>query len=161
MTHKKTFLIFAGLTLFIAASFFFALSAGPNDISFVDCLKALFGNSSDYDALIIKSIRLPRIFAAMTVGAGLAASGCVFQGILRNPLAEPFTLGVSGGAALGASLAFALKLSAISVFFIPALSFVGSFISVAAVYVLSGRKRFDSNSMILSGIVISYVFSSA
>lgn len=158
---KKIFLTFLTLFILLVLSFFFSLSSGSNDISFIECVIVLFGFGEGNTALIIKSIRLPRILAGVIIGAGLAASGCVFQGILRNPLAEPFTLGVSGGAALGASVAFLLKLSSVSVFLIPVCSFCGAFISVAAVYILSGRKRFDSNALILSGVVISYIFSSA
>ncbi|MDR2192096.1 MAG: iron ABC transporter permease [Endomicrobium sp.] len=157
----KISLAFLALFILFILSFFFDLSSGSNDISFVNCVKALFGSGENDAVLIIKSIRLPRVLAAAIVGAGLAASGCVFQGILRNPLAEPFTLGVSGGAAFGASLALLLKLSSVSVFFVPFCSFCGSFISVSAVYILSGQKRFDSNAMILSGVVMSYIFSSA
>ena len=161
MYNQNKFFIFISLSVLAVLVFLFALASGSNDISFAECLKALFGKGSEDAAMIIKSIRFPRVLAAMIVGAGLAASGCVFQGILRNPLAEPFTLGVSGGAAFGASLAFLFKLSSLSAFFVPLCSFAGSVISVSAVYILSGRKRFDSNAMILSGVVISYVFSSA
>jgi iron complex transport system permease protein len=98
---------------------------------------------------------------AMTAGAGLAASGCVFQGILKNPLADPFTLGISGGAAFGASAGFVFGLAAVSWVFIPVCAFAGAMLAVFAVYVLGMRKRFDSNSMILSGVIISYIFSSA
>jgi len=160
MISKKIYLTFFTLTALLILSFFLALSLGSNNISFAQCLRALFGSGGENAVIIIQSVRLPRILAAMIIGAGLAASGCVFQGILRNPLAEPFTLGVSGGAAFGASLAFLLKLAYLNVFFVPLCSFLGSFISVSAVYLLSSSKRFDSNYMILSGVVMSYIFSS-
>ena len=68
------------------------------------------GNS---DAVIFWSVRLPRVLLAAIVGAGLAASGSTLQGVLRNPLADPFVLGVSGGAALGATIALALGLATV------------------------------------------------
>jgi iron complex transport system permease protein len=85
----------------------------------------------------------------------------VFQAILKNPLADPFTLGISGGASLGAAAAFISGLAAVRSFFIPFCAFVGMTVSVSVVYLLSMQKRFNSNAMILSGVVVSYIFSSA
>lgn len=162
MINKKISYTYIILIILIIIVFFLSLMIGSNEITILDTLKSLFGKSSDESiSIIIKKIRLPRIFMAMISGAGLAAGGCVFQGILRNPLADPFTLGISGGAAFGTAIAFVLGLSAISYLFIPVLAFLGALISVFAVYFLSSKKRFDANSMILSGVVISYIFSSA
>lgn len=144
-------------------TFLFSLMYGSNKISFIEVSKALFG-SIDIDeniAVIIKQIRLPRTIMTCIVGAGLAVSGCVFQAILKNPLADPFTLGISSGAALGVTIAFVLGLSSIRNFFIPFCAFIGMTISVIIVYLLSVRRRFASKTMILSGVVVSYIFSSA
>lgn len=144
-------------------TFLFSLMYGSNKISFIEVLKALFGNI-DMDenvAMIIKQIRLPRTIMTCIVGAGLAVSGCVFQAILKNPLADPFTLGISSGAALGVTIAFVFGLSSITNFFIPFCAFIGMTISVIIVYLLSVRRRFASKTMILSGVVVSYIFSSA
>ncbi|MCL2389961.1 MAG: iron ABC transporter permease [Endomicrobia bacterium] len=155
--NKNIFLIFSGLFVLAGFSFFLSLSTGSNGMSFVECLQVLLGNANENSELIIKSIRLPRVLAAIFIGAGLSASGCVFQAVLRNPLAEPLTLGVSGGAVFGAAAAVVL---AVSTFFIPLFSFAGAFLAVGAVYALSRKKSFDSNAMILSGVAVSYVFSS-
>ncbi len=157
---KKTY-IYIIMCAFIVPVFFFSLATGSNEIAFLEAIKALFGESDENTMMIINQIRLPRVIMSMVIGAGLAASGCVFQGILKNPLADPFTLGISGGAAFGAAAGFVFGLAAISWLFVPFCAFLGSMVSVAAVYVLSSKKRFDSNSMILSGVIISYVFSSA
>jgi iron complex transport system permease protein len=141
--------------------FLFSLSIGLDEISFVDAAKALFGDADENVVVIIKQIRFPRIFMACMVGAGLAVSGCVFQSILKNPLADPFTLGISGGASLGASAAFISGLAAMKSFFIPFCAFAGMIVSVSVVYLLSMHKRFNSNAMVLSGVVVSYIFSSA
>jgi iron complex transport system permease protein len=141
--------------------FIFSLKAGTKDISFFDTLKALFGIGEESVLMIVKQIRLPRIMMAMTAGAGLAAGGCVFQGILRNPLADPFTLGISGGAAFGVCASFVAGLASVGWIFIPFSAFAGALLAVLAVYILSMREKFNSNSMILYGVIISYIFSSA
>jgi len=158
--NKKTF-IFILLPLLLAAAVLFSAVTGSKGVGFFDAVKALFGIGDENTLMLIRHLRLPRIMVAVIAGGGLAASGCAFQGILKNPLADPFTLGISGGAAFGAAAGFVSGLSAVSWLFIPFCAFLGALISVSAVYILSSQKRFDSNSMILSGVVISYVFSSA
>lgn len=148
------------IILFIA--FLIALKSGVSEISVVDILKSVFYNFEDNSVYtIIKHIRLPRIILAIVAGAGLSVSGCVFQGVLRNPLADPFTLGISGGAAFGVSIGFAIGITKISWIFLPLFGFCGAILSVCFVYVLNMKKEFDSNGMILSGVVASYIFSSA
>src|ERR1044071_3830806 len=86
------------------AAFLVAVRLGDQRISLVEAL----GDPSSSSAIIFWSVRLPRALLAALVGAGLAASGVTLQGVLRNPLADPFVLGVSGGAALGATLSLFL-----------------------------------------------------
>ncbi len=95
-----------GLTL---VAFALAVRFGEQPIS----LSAALGDPRSSDAVIFWSLRLPRALLGMIVGAGLAASGATLQGLLRNPLADPFVLGVSGGAALGATLALAVGLGTV------------------------------------------------
>ncbi|MDR1941864.1 MAG: iron ABC transporter permease [Endomicrobium sp.] len=160
-SNVKTAGFFLAMLVVALASFLISLASGSNGISFFDSFKALFGMGLENDVMIIREIRFPRVIAAFITGAGLAASGCVFQAILKNPLADPFTLGVSGGAAFGTAACFVSGLAALNLFFLPFCSFAGALTAVLTVYLLSSGKRFDSNSMILSGVVISYVFSSA
>lgn len=98
----------AGLVL-LAVAFAIALRFGEQPIS----LSAALGDPRSSDAVIFWSLRLPRALLGVIVGAGLAASGTTLQGLLRNPLADPFVLGVSGGAALGATLALAFGLATV------------------------------------------------
>jgi iron complex transport system permease protein len=158
LNKKGVFII---MSLLAIAVFLFSLMCGSSGISSADALRALFGSADENIIVIIRRIRLPRIIMACAAGAGLAASGCVFQAVLKNPLADPFTLGISGGAVLGVSAAFVLGLSAVTSFFIPFCAFIGMSLSVFIVYLLSAYKRFNSNAIILSGVVVSYVFSSA
>lgn len=152
---------FLFLLIILIITFIIAMISGISDISVVDMLKSLFSTGNDNTYTIINQIRFPRVVLAIVAGAGLACSGCVFQGVLRNPLADPFTLGISGGAAFGASIGFAFGITKLSWIFLPLLGFLGAILSVCLVYILNMKKEFDSNSMILSGVVASYIFSSA
>ena len=115
------------------------------------------------DAQIFFVSRLPRTLAAALVGAALAASGVVFQALLRNPLATPFTLGVSAGAALGAMLAitFPVSLAFAGVAAVPVASFAGALGAVAIVYVLATvrRRGLSTNVLLLAGITLNAFFS--
>ena len=149
------------LLILLVVTFIIAMVSGISDISVVEMLKSLFSTGDTNTYTIINQIRLPRVILAIVAGAGLACSGCVFQGVLRNPLADPFTLGISGGAAFGASIGFAFGITKLSWIFLPLLGFLGALLSVGLVYMLNMKKEFDSNTMILSGVVASYIFSSA
>ena len=127
-----------------------------------DLLQVLFHRtsalSSNYDMIVI-DIRLPRILLGIIVGASLAVAGTAFQALLRNPLADPYVLGASSGASLGAILTLivqpylALPL-AIAILFTPVGAFVGAAATIAAVYFLGRREgQLDSSTLLLSGIV--------
>jgi iron complex transport system permease protein len=115
------------------------------------------------DAQIFFVARLPRVLAAALVGATLAASGVVLQALLRNPLATPFTLGVSAGAALGAMLALAtgLDVGVLGVTSVPLASFTGSLVATGIVYSLarSQRRGLSTNVLLLAGVTLNSFFS--
>lgn len=106
-------------------------------------------------AAIILDLRLPRVLLAVTVGAGLAGAGTVFQGLLRNPLADPYIIGVSAGAAFGATLAIAAGLAngALGLLAIPLLAFAGAVGATTLVYALA-RRGGDApvEDLILAGV---------
>jgi len=106
---------------------------------------------------LVWELRLPRLFMAMVVGAGLASCGVILQAILRNPLAEPFTLGVSGGGALGATIAIVLGLAGFPMIL---LCFAGCLVSMVLVLGVASIKDFSNTMLILSGVIISFLFSS-
>jgi len=112
---------------------------------------------------VILEVRLPRIAVATLVGGGLAVAGCVFQSILQNPLADPYTLGISSGAAFGASLALLLSIIGLTLpgfYVIPICAFIGSISTLYAVFALSSPStRLSPNSLILAGIIISAILS--
>lgn len=119
--------------------------------------------ADNVDAQIFFIARLPRVAAAALVGAALASAGVVFQALLRNPLATPFTLGVSAGAALGAILAitFNLDLTFWNVTAVPAASFAGSIGAVAIVYALSRARHqgLSTTVLLLAGVTLNSFFS--
>src|SRR6266436_3797365 len=120
--------------------------------------------SSDY-VLIIKNIRLPRILLGIIVGASLSVAGTSFQALLRNPLADPYVLGVSMGASLGSILALIaephLSLSpALAALLTPLGAFLGAGATIAAVYFLGRREgQIDSATLLLGGVIISSFLS--
>ncbi len=109
---------------------------------------------------VVTDVRLPRILTAAIVGAGLGMSGAIFQGILLNPLADPYTLGISSGAAFGASLALVLNLSLFSVYTVPLFAFAGAVLTLVAVlYISSVRGQVSSNNLILAGVIVAAILS--
>ena len=119
--------------------------------------------ADNIDAQIFFVARLPRVLAAAMVGAALASAGVVFQALLRNPLATPFTLGISAGAALGAMLAltFAGTVAAAAWATVPAASFLGAGGAVLVVYLLAvARQRgFSTDVLLLAGVTLNSLFS--
>jgi len=119
--------------------------------------------ADNLDAQIFFVARLPRVLAGAMVGSALAASGVVFQALLRNPLATPFTLGVSAGAALGAMLALTMNLPGgiVGLSAVPIASFAGSLGAVAIVYALARAKHrgISTNVLLLAGVTLNSFFS--
>jgi iron complex transport system permease protein len=110
--------------------------------------------------VVVWDVRLPRILASTLVGGGLAAAGVVFQGILLNPLADPYTLGVSAGAAFGASIALLFKLTLAGSWSVPLFAFVGATATLAAVILLSrSAGALSSSNLILAGIIVAAILS--
>jgi len=110
--------------------------------------------------VVVMDVRLPRILSAGFVGGGLAMSGVVFQGILLNPLADPYTLGVSAGAAFGASLALLLNIGFLGLYSVPMFAFFGAAATLLfVIYLSSSSGGFSSNNLILSGIIVAAILS--
>ena len=124
----------------------------------IEIISGLAGTGPVPEEYIILKMRFTRIILAMTVGSSLAVSGVMFQSLLRNPLADPFIIGVSSGAALGATAAIVFSMANI---FVVIFSFAGGIASITLVYFLSRRLRFGTSSMILAGIALSFIFSAA
>jgi iron complex transport system permease protein len=156
----STLVLFGGVA---AAAIVLGPLAGSTSISLRNVFDRSVPFDQNVDAQIFFVARLPRTLAGAMVGAMLATAGVVFQGLLRNPLATPFTLGVSAGAALGAMLAitFGASLAWVGLPLAPLASFAGSMCAVAIVYLLaSARHRgLSTNVLLLAGVTMNAFFS--
>ena len=132
---------------------FVALSLGTTHLSPGALWMALNGDGDPTAAAIVRTLRLPRTLLAILVGAGLGISGAALQGALRNTLAEPYLLGVSGGAAVGAVLAIGLGLS---IAVLPIASFAGATAAVALTLFVAHASgtRGDPRVLIMGGVVV-------
>mgnify|MGYP000849818930 CR=1 FL=1 len=147
-------------TLAILALIFTALisiSLGAVKIPLEEIIAVFTGSGGGTNRTIIFNLRLPRVLASALVGLGLSVVGTFFQGLLRNPMADPYVLGISSGAAFGATLAIILGLGLFGLSFA---AFVSSLLVVFFVYIISrsGRK-ISMNTMLLAGIAISAFIS--
>lgn len=144
------------LALITALMVLFALSVmiGPAGITMSDTLRALFLGQGEAATLVMREIRLPRALLAVMVGASLGLAGAAMQGYLRNPLAEPGLIGVSGSAALGAVIVLQTGLAAAWWLALPLAALGGALASVLLILLLAG-PRGSSLTLILAGIAIS------
>ena len=137
--------------------------AGPTSISLRRVFDFSIPFADNVDAQIFFVARLPRTLAGACVGALFAAAGVVFQGLLRNPLATPFTLGVSTGAALGAVLAITFNLSVafMGMSAVPVAAFAGSLMAVGIVYALAQARHrgLSTTVLLLAGVTMNAFFS--
>ena len=149
------------LVLLVLVVFAVSLSVGAASIAPGDVLRALTGNADATTTSIIIGLRLPRALLALLVGGALAASGVVFQALLRNPLADPYVLGVSGGAAVGAVLAVVLGFAATHPWAVPVSAFVGGLGAIAIVLriALAVGATLSARVFILAGVVAAAFFN--
>ena len=153
-------ILLCGATIFVVI---IAASIGPFSVPFTHTASTLLdligigeSDANPTEQAIIQSIRLPRIFLAFIVGAGLGISGGIMQGLFRNSMADPGIIGVSSGGAAGAVLAIATGLSTVSTFFLPLFAFIGSAVSMAVVFLIASTGgRFSMTTLLLGGIAVS------
>jgi len=160
LTPAKVIAISLVMLAILALVIVISLALGTADISFRNISDILTGSMPPDDPvrLIIFRIRLPRILLAGLVGFALSLGGVVFQAILRNPLADPFILGVSSGSASGAVLAISLGLGfAVGV---PVLSFAGALFTIYMVMMIGSRNLgVESSTILLTGVIINAFFT--
>ncbi len=163
--YLKWLVAVAGLLVLLLVSVGISLTSGELEIGFTDALRMLFvgGDADSMEYMLVRQVRLPRIILGLAVGGALSLAGVILQGVYRNPLVEPFTLGISGGASLGVAITivFGLHLSMGS-FMLPLSGFVGAFLIIFLVYTISTRSgSIDIQRMLLTGVMVSFVASSA
>ncbi|MCL5736667.1 MAG: iron ABC transporter permease [Actinobacteria bacterium] len=159
-------LAMAALVAALIAAVITAAVVGAAGLSLGEAFRALIalfahgpdatGDFPDWAPALLLNLRLPRIVLALIAGAALSTSGAAFQGVFRNPLAEPYLLGVSAGAALGATIAIIWKpIGSLGVYTLPILAFVGAVLAAFLVYRLatfSGRT--GSAALLLAGVAV-------
>ncbi len=152
-----TVVILLALLLFVAG--LTAISIGSVSIPVDHVLRALVGSEGvpEAERMIVLTIRLPRLLLAMCVGAGLSVAGLVLQALLRNPLAEPYILGISSGGTAGTLLAMMFSLGT---FGTPLASFAGSALVMILVYSVAQRRgQMDTHALLMAGVMIGAFFN--
>lgn len=149
------------LLVLLLVTILISLSAGEVKIT-ASKLAEIFAAKDSIEYTVLTKIRFPRIVLAIAVGGALSLSGAILQGIYRNPLVEPYTLGISGGAALGVAIVMVAGIQLQNYFILPFFGFVGALVTLFLVYSLSVRRAgLSMNSMLLIGVMVSFVASSA
>ncbi len=140
----------------------FSLCIGSVSISLERILGVIFEGKGTMEYSILFDIRAPRIILGFAVGGALSLAGVILQGMFRNPLVEPYTLGISGGAALGVCLNIILRFNhTLGIFSLPLFGFLGAILVIILVYSLSIRKGIlKIQGLLLTGVMISFIASS-
>ena len=151
----------AGLLLLLGAAMVLAVRLGAVSLSLREVVDGVLGRGDPTTVTIVRQLRLPRAVQAALVGAALAVSGTTFQALVRNPLAEPYLLGVSSGAAVGTVAAVVLGLATAAAWVIPVAAFAGALVAIALVFRIAygvGRVL-DTRVLLLSGVVVAAFFN--
>lgn len=159
MISGRIGILFTGLLFVAAAAFIAALASGSADISLAETLSAVRGTAPDHIQSLVTELRLPRALTAFAVGGLLAVAGVLMQVLLRNPLAEPYILGSSGGAAVAALLAMMLGMGSIV---IDLSAFGGAMAATLLVFAIAhGTGSWTPARLLLTGVVLAAGFSAA
>ncbi|HKI04730.1 MAG TPA: iron ABC transporter permease [Thermoanaerobaculia bacterium] len=157
MSRRRFAILLLGLGAVVALAAAFSLTVGSADIPAGRTLSILTSPGPSLERTILFDLRLPRVLLALCVGAGLAGAGTAYQGLFLNPLADPFVIGASSGAALGATVSILLDLGAL-----PFAAFLGSLGAVGLVYLLGGSGGGGASplSLLLAGAAVSTIVGS-
>jgi len=159
---EKRRLYLIGLIAICIVAFFVDLTVGSSGMSIIDAIRTLFmpGQASSMEILIIYDIRLPSTAMAIAVGMSLALAGSVMQTILDNPMAEPYTLGISSSAGFGAALVIVLGITAAGagMLLVSVGAFVCSMFACLIIYLVARFRSSDKSTILLTGIAIFFTF---
>lgn len=157
----RAFLRVTALAITLGLAVLVSIATGPARLTPATILAVVRGNADATAHAILVDLRLPRTLLGVMVGGGLAISGAAFQALLRNPLAEPYILGVSGGAAVGAVLAIVTGISVTASWGLPAAAFAGAVAAIVLVFWISSRvgRSFDTRILLLAGVVLGAFFN--
>ncbi len=159
MTRARNSALFGGLFMFSAIAFVAALASGSADVSLAETMDALLGRGPDNIRSLVTDLRLPRAMTAFAVGGLLAVAGVLMQVLLRNPLAEPYILGSSGGAAVAALFAMMLGMGS---WIVDLAAFGGAMGATLLVFAIAhGTGSWAPARLLLTGVVLAAGFSAA
>ena len=153
MISNKQILLLTSLLIFSAASILFSLLSGSVDITLAEIAGSILSAETNLNSQVLHQIRVPRTLAAFVTGGLLALSGAIMQVLLRNPLADPYILGISGGAAVGALSAILLGASG---FWLSNAAFAGALLSIFLVFGIANKfGDWSVTRLLLTGVVVS------
>ena len=153
MISNKQILLLTSLLIFSAASILFSLLSGSVDITLAEIAGSILSAETNLNSQVLHQIRVPRTLAAFVTGGLLALSGAIMQVLLRNPLADPYILGISGGAAVGALSAILLGASG---FWLSNAAFAGALFSIFLVFGIANKfGDWSVTRLLLTGVVVS------
>jgi len=155
----RTGTLFLGLLIITLAAFVMALALGSANVTFSEVLQAISGTAPEHVQSVVAGLRLPRALTAFAVGGLLGVAGVLMQVLLRNPLAEPYILGSSGGAAVAALIAMSAGLGSLVVDFA---AFGGAMAATLLVFAIAqGTGSWTPTRLLLTGVVLAAGFSAA
>jgi len=153
LISNKQILLLTSLLIFSAASILFSLLSGSVDITLAEIAGSILSAETNLNSQVLHQIRVPRTLAAFVTGGLLALSGAIMQVLLRNPLADPYILGISGGAAVGALSAILLGASG---FWLSNAAFAGALLSIFLVFGIANKfGDWSVTRLLLTGVVVS------
>ncbi|AZS15149.1 FecCD family ABC transporter permease [Paenibacillus lutimineralis] len=163
--YRRNVTVLLTLGLLIIIAFVLSMNTGFIRLSPLDTIRTLFGGGTEKEQLILFDFRLPRIVISVLIGAGLAVSGCIMQGISRNALADPGILGINAGAGLVVLIfvAYYPNMGTASIFLLPVLAWIGAGVTAAIIFSLSYKrhKGLLPTRLLLTGVAVAAGISAA
>lgn len=148
------------LCFILLVVFFAALLIGSVSVSWKDLIDFILKGKKSISSSIVFDLRLPRIILAFAIGSALSLAGVILQGMFRNPLVEPYTLGLSGGAAFAVALAIVLGLTSVFGMVLPIAGFIGALGVFIIIYMFNQQTRSEHmHSVLLVGVMLSFISS--
>ncbi|GAB6990449.1 FecCD family ABC transporter permease [Paenibacillus pini] len=159
LTSRRQIVILALLSALVLLSIIVSIGFGTKYVNPWNVIRALFHQGNALDVVVVQKLRLPRTLVGAMVGACLAISGAITQGLIRNPLASPDVMGVTGGASVATTAVITLIPSA-SVFWLPPAAFIGATLTTVLIYILSRKNGVNPLMLVLIGVGIGSVSTS-
>ncbi|GIP37642.1 iron ABC transporter permease [Paenibacillus sp. J31TS4] len=158
LLDRRTAVVTGILLLLTFAAMVISLGSGTKVISPWNVIKVLFGFGSGADELIVNKLRMPRILVGVMVGSSLAVAGAILQGMIRNPLASPDIIGITGGASVTA-VVFLSTFTGASIHLLPLAAFCGAFVVTLGIYLLAWKSGVSPVRLVLIGVGIGTTMS--